>query len=294
MTFACRWLRAALVALTALIGAGAPSAVHAQQQPPALRVVTDSNTVQELHLRDGTKLVGHVVAIDGDRITFRTLGGIDFALTRRDIVKIREIEGFRTEGEFWERDAADSRLFVFPTARVPAHGRGYFGVYELVVPAFGVGVGGIGMLSGGMSLIPSIPIEDQVFYIATKLQLVNVEYAQAAVGAMWIRPGGADDAAGAFASVTAGTELASFTGGLALPLYRTDQFDRPTAFFLGGEVRVARTIKLMSETLILPDDVTLIALGMRILAGPVIVELAGVTATDTQGVLPLVNVTFSW
>jgi hypothetical protein len=111
---------------------------------------------------------------------------------------------------------------------------------------------------------------------------------------MWIRPGGADDAAGAFASVTAGTELASFTGGLALPLYRTDQFDRPTAFFLGGEVRVARTIKLMSETLILPDDVTLIALGMRILAGPVIVELAGVTATDTQGVLPLVNVTFSW
>ena len=49
---------------------------------------------------------------------------------------------------------------------------------SLVVPSFGVGIGKIGMISGGFSAIPGIDLEDQVFYIAPKLQLFSSEYVQ--------------------------------------------------------------------------------------------------------------------
>lgn len=266
-----------------------------QSRPPMIRVLSDSTIVQELQLTDGTKLVGHITAVDNDQVAFETLVGLRIDLARRDIVKVREIEGFHHEGQFWEHDGADSRLFVFPTGRVPAHGRGYFGVYELVVPSIGVGIGGVAMVSAGMSIIPGVAVDEQVFYIAPKVQLFDAEYAQGAVGLIWVQPGASNQDAGlAFGTVTAGTDLAALTGGFAVPLYRQEDFDRQVAYFVGGEVRTARNIKLVGESWIFPGEGSAFGLGLRILAGRVVAEIAAVTATETDVVLPLVNITLTW
>jgi hypothetical protein len=246
-------------------------------------------------MRDGTKLVGHVTGIDGERVTFRTMGGLAVDFVRSDVMKVREVQGFHENGQFWERDAGDSRLFVFPTGRVPEHGRGYFGVYELIVPSFGVGIGGIGMVSGGMSLVPGVSLSDQVYYIAPKLQLVHSKFVQAAAGAFWIQPGDSDEGAAlGFGVVTAGTGKAAVTAGFGLPLQREAEFDSKVAYLLGGELRVTRNVKLMNETWILPGDGSAYAFGVRILASRLLVELAAVTTSDSDYVLPLVNVTLTW
>jgi len=273
-----------------------PTRSVAQVRPaPQLRVSTDTATVQEVRLLDGTKLIGHVTTIEGERFTFRTVGGLTVDLWLRDVRKVREVEGFHENGEFWERDAGDSRLFVFPTARVPAHGSGYFGVYELLMPSFGVGVGGVGMVSGGMSMVPGIALSEQIFYVAPKLRLFHSEFVDAAVGAMWFQPGESNEGAAlGLGVITAGTEKASMTFGIGLPLHREREFSSDVGYLIGGEARVDRNVKLMSENWILAGEGSAHAFGVRILAGRVLVELAGVTTSDADYLLPLVNVTLTW
>ena len=54
------------------------------------------------------------------------------------------------------------------------------------------------------------------------VQLFDAKNVQAAVGAFWVQPGSDERRAGlAHGTATAGTHIASFTGGLAVPLIRS-------------------------------------------------------------------------
>ena len=284
---------AALLLLAGLFTIGAPL-VAQQGQQLDLQVLEDTAAVQEIVLRDGTKLVGRVVAIAGDRIDFRTTGGVDIPLQRADIARARIIRGVRRGSDFWRSDPSDSRLFAGPTGRVPPNGHGYFGVYELVVPSFAVGIGDIAMISGGMSIVPGIAIDEQVFFISPKVQVFNTQYAQGAVGALFVQPGDSDESGGlAFGTVTAGDAAASFTGGLAFAFASGSGFEDNAVFLLGGEVRVSRSLKLMIENWVLPNKKSLLNLEFQIIANNVTVEAAAATSSD-GGFLPLVNFSVGW
>ncbi len=149
--------------ITAVAALLAGSAIPvAGPQADRLRVRYETTAVQEVELGDGTKLLGRIVRIDGDDIFFRTLGNVAIQFERRDVRSVREVQGEIYDGEFWPDDPSDSRLFLAPTARVPGHGHGYFGVYELVVPSFGVGIGNVFMISGGFSDNPLLMVGGEV------------------------------------------------------------------------------------------------------------------------------------
>jgi hypothetical protein len=283
--------------MVTLWGSAATPAAARQGGADPVRVLQDTTVVQEIELRDGTKLVGRIVEIDGQRVSFRTLGGLEVELQRQDVSNVRQVRGQHYQGEFWPEDPSDSRLFIGPTARVAGHGRGYVGVYELVVPSFGVGIGRVGMISGGFSALPGIDLEDQVFYIAPKLQVFNAKYVQGAVGLFWAKPGTSEESVGlVYGGVTAGDVRAAFSGGISLPFGSESGFedDHPLVM-LGAELRMTQSLKFITENWILPGDETSIAsFGFRIIRNRLTVEVAAAVATSGGGYLPVVNFSTAW
>ncbi len=178
---------------------------------------------------------------------------------------------------------------------MPGHGHGYFGVYELVVPSFGVGIGNVFMISGGFSAIPGIDLRDQVYYIAPKAQVFNSEYVQGAVGLFWAKPGTNEESVGmAYSGVTAGTPRASFSGGIAFPFGSRSGFSDNPLLMVGGEVRATKRLKIITETWIAPSEGdAILSLGFRIITSRLTVEVAVATTTE-GGFLPLVNFSTAW
>jgi hypothetical protein len=289
--------RAVSLAITIAAATSWAASPAAAQQPVSdgLRVLADTTAVQQVELMDGTKLLGRIVGVEGTAIAFRTLGGFDIDFQRRDVKGIRIVRGQRYRGEFWPADPSDSRLFLAPTGRVPGHGHGYFGVYELVIPSFGVGLGKIGMISGGFSVLPGVSLDEQVFYIAPKAQVFNTEYVQGAVGLFWAKTGTSDESFGmVYSGVTAGTARAAFSGGLAFPFSSEDGFLEQQLLMLGGELRAARNLKLITENWFAPgEEESIWSLGLRIISSRITVEVAAAT-TSEGGFLPIVNFSTTW
>ena len=282
--------------IVAVLTCSTGSLAARQVREDRLRVLDDTTIVQQVELLDGTKLFGRIARIDGTQILFATMGGLEIGFQRRDVNQVRVVRGQRHRGEFWPADPSDSRLFLAPTARVPGHGHGYAGVYELVVPSFGVGIGKIGMISGGFSAIPGIDLEDQVFYIAPKLQLFSSEYVQGAVGLFWVKPGTSEESVGmVYTGITAGDFRAAFSGGIAFPFGSRSGFSEDPLLMLGGEVRATKSLKFITENWIVPgEETTILSFGFRIIQSRLTVEAAVATSTEGGGFLPLVNFSITW
>ena len=169
-------------------------------------------------------------------------------------------------------------------------------MYELVVPSFGVGVGKIGMISGGFSAIPGIDLEDQVFYIAPKLQLFSSEYVQGAVGLVWVKPGTSEESVGmAYTGITAGDFRVAFSGGISFPFGSRSGFSEDPLLMLGGEVRATKSLKFITENWIAPgEEAAILSFGFRIIQSRLTVEAAVATSTEGGGFLPLVNFSITW
>jgi hypothetical protein len=294
--------RIALVPLTILLSAvalyGGAERLAAQEPTQELAVLEDTTVVQQVELRDGTRFTGRVVNIEGEWVTFLTLEGVELRFHRADVASVREMSRAQARAGMWPRDGSDSRLFVSPTARVPDHGHGYVGVYELIFPSVGVGLGGVGMVSGGVSIVPGIALDEQVFYLSGKARFVNVEYVQAAVGVFWVHAGSTDESAGAvFGTVTAGSDIASFTGSLGFPFATASGFEEKPLVSLGGEFRVSRLVKFITENWVVPgEDGAILAFGIRLITRSLTAELAGIvpTVADDLYVFPLVSFAYHW
>jgi hypothetical protein len=286
------WIRAALV-VSAVVG----PALRAQEPAgPDLRVSQDTTIVDEVTLRDGTTLIGWIVRIVGDSVTIRTHRGLELMVLRREVVSVRRLRGAVRHGQVWPDDASDSRLFLGPTARVPENGGGYFGLYELIFASGAVGLGGQAMVSGGVSLVPGVALDEQVFYIAPKVRLVNLPTLQVAAGGFWIKPGSSDDGAGLiFGTLTGGSRDAAITVTAGFPFVTQGGFEEQPLVMVGGELRIARDLKFISENWILPgEDVSLVSAGLRIITRSLTVEVGAVTSTDGGGFLPIVSFSVVW
>ena len=282
--------------IVAVLTCSTGSLAARQVREDGLRVLDDTTIVQQVELLDGTKLFGRIARIDSTQILFRTVGGLEIGFQRRDVNQVRVVRGQRYRGEFWPADPSDSRLFLAPTARVPGQGHGYAGVYELVVPSFGVGIGKMGMISGGFSAIPGIDLEDQLFYIAPKLQLLSSEYVQGAVGLFWVKPGTSEESVGmVYTGITAGDFRASFSGGISFPFGSRSGFSEDPLLMLGGEVRTSKDVKFITENWIVPGEGTaILSFGFRRIDSRLTVEAAVATSTKGGGFLPLVNFSIAW
>lgn len=269
------------------------------QQRADLRVVEDTTVVQQIDLRDGSKFVGRIVSAAGDQIVVRTVSGIEVMLERTDVTAVQAIRGDVVRGEYWADDPSSSRLFFGPTARVPGHGHGYFGVYELVVPSVAVGIGDRFMISGGASMIPGIRLDEQAFFIAPKVQLIRTKPVKVAAGVMWVQPMSEPGVGLLFSNATAGSAEGAVTVGVGIPFTLAEDLivEADPMILIGGELRVTRYLKVMSENWLLTgvnNGYGVFGAGVRILVNRVTVEAALFTNDELEAVLPLVSFSVAW
>lgn len=284
---------AALLAACTLAFAAAPAA--AQSTAP-------DTTVRELRLADGSRIYGRVVAADDERVTVETLGGVRMELARAQIRSDVAARGRVVNGEMWLEDPHATRLFFGPTARAVPRGEGYFGVYELFFPFVTYGVTDRFTFSAGTPVIPETI--GKIFYIAPKLEVVRTPTASAAIGVLALFVTEEVDAGSAgllYAVGTFGSSDQSVSAGATVPFVATSggsEVIRHPGFMLGGESRLSRRTKFLSENYFVPSEgVALLSGGVRFFGERLSADFglgAGFGDGESWCCLPLVNFVYSF
>jgi hypothetical protein len=209
-------------------------------------------------LRDGGTLRGTIVREDGDVLTFRTASGVELQVPRRAIASIS-----RAEPTGWPADPNDTRLLFASTGRPLKKGDGYFSDHYVVFPGFAYGLTDHFSLAGGMSVVPAVGLERQVFYVSPRLGWQVSRNTALSVGGLYASA--SDDAAGLlFGAATVGPPDRSLTAGIGFVATREYEDRRgPRGEYLGtsrrwtlhgepivmvgGSLRVSRHVALLSE-----------------------------------------------
>jgi len=113
-----------------------------------------------------------------------------------------------------------------------------------------------------MSLVSGA--DGQLLYIAPKFIPLRVEDFDLSVGVLYVSVPNNDEGAGiAYTVATYGTEKAAITFGLGFGFSGADFADQPI-IVLGGEIRLSKSIKLLSENwFVLAEETNLLSFGLR-------------------------------
>ncbi len=267
-----------------------PDAIRAQA---AVDIPDPGETVYEIQLGDGSVLFASIVELDEEQVVLVTVSGVRLEVDRSQLREIAPARGRVQGGEFWSEDPGGTRLFFTATGRSLARGESYVGTYVVVLPFAAVGVTDRVTLAGGA---PVLFGEFEPFYLAPKVQVVRTPMAQASVGTLVFLFD--DEMVGvAYGVGTFGNSDRALSAGLGY-FYSGDELVNEPAFMLGGETRVSRRIKLISENYVLPDRVGyVLSGGVRIMGDRFSTEVAVFGAWsdgDGECCLPIVNFSYAF
>jgi hypothetical protein len=243
--FAASSGRLILALLVFSVVAAAAAAPPVAAQDPGTLVASD--TLQEIRLHDGSTLFGRIVAVDADRVTIETTGGVRLDVQRAQIRSVQVVRGQIRHGEVWPEDPNSTRLFFGPTGRMLRTGEGYAGVFELFFPFVSFGITDFITIAGGTPVIPEAI--GQVFYLAPKVgaRLAPRVHVAAGVLALFNLGDWAPASVGIlYGTGTFGSADNAVTLGAGWPFVGGDLERRPV-FMLGGEARAQRRVKLITE-----------------------------------------------
>ncbi len=288
---AARHLRFALLLTAFLLVKGAP-AIQAQE------TVVVSDSLVEVRLTDGSVLFGRVRAVEDDRITLETQSGARVELRRAEVRRIQQIRGRLRNGEVWNDDPHDTRLFFAPTGRTLDAGEGYFGVYELFFPFLTFGLSDRLVLTGGTPIIPGAIGE--FAYLGPKFQLVRTDRMQLSAG---VFAGIVESAVAgvAYGVGTWGDSDGAVSAGAGFGFWASDgesgASERPL-LMLGGEKRTGRRTKFLTENYFVPgEEGAIVSAGIRFWGERLSAD-AGLGAVVGGGcgecIFPLVNFVYSF
>lgn len=288
------WIRRTLaVAAAVMVPAVAQAQEQVDREAPSIVV---SDTVYEIRLADGNLLFARVVAIDGDRITLETTGGVRLEVSRAMIRSFQIASGKVVGGEFWPEDPHATRLFLAPTGRTIRAGQGYFGVHELILPFVSIGISDRFSLAGGA---PVLIGDASVVYLAPKFTIVSQPKFHFAIGGLGLFfTQSSEDMGGVFYGVgTFGDRNSALTFAAAWGFAGDEVTDRPV-FMLGGEHRISRRVKLLTENYTtLTDPGVVLSGGVRILGDRLSADVGMGAVTNLAGedrfcCLPIVNFSY--
>ena len=280
----------------------APANGAAQDRPPARPLVIDTTPAGQIHritLTDGSQLVGRVTRVDADSIQFESaLGASTIAIA--SIVSVQtERRGEVRYGQYFYANPNATRLIFAPTGRMLARGEGYFSDYWLFFPGIAVGVADRLTIGGGMSIIPGVGFDNQVFYFTPKVGVVQDSNTNVAVGALiGTIPGESDgNTAGILYGVgTRGGPDAQVTAGLGYGFVNGRLADRPM-LMLGGEARGSPNVGFVTENYLLPGGVMIFSGGVRFMGRNISVDLALASIAETGDsfcCVPFVGFIYKW
>jgi hypothetical protein len=267
-----------------------PALTHAQTPPD---IPAPSDAIYEVRLGDGSVIFARVVELDEERVVFETVGGARLDVERTGIEGIRAARGQAVDGEFWTEDPGGTRLFFTSTGRSLERGEAYVGTYVVVLPFAAVGITDRFTIVGGA---PVLFGELEPFYLGPKIQIIRQPEVQASIGTLAFFFD--DEVVGvAYGVGTFGDTDRALSAGIGY-FYSGDEVLNEPAFMLGGETRVSRRIKLITENYILPDAVgVVLSGGVRIIGDRFNTEVGAMGAiADGDGgcCVPLINFSYSF
>jgi hypothetical protein len=275
----------------------------AHAQIPTTLAVSD--TLREVRLVDGSTFYGRIVAVENDRITLETTAGARIEVARGQLRSLRLAEGRMVDGQFWRDDPNKTRLFFAPTGRTLRAGEGYFGVYELFIPFLSYGLTDQITLSGGSPFYLGMFESAPPFYLAPKVQVVSLPQTQVSLGALalfvprsW---GWEEDESHSLGIVygvgTFGDGDNALTTGLGWG-YADGEFSSRPVLMVGGEARMGRATKLLTENWFVPGaDGVVFSGGVRFFGERLSADvgLLGFAGSEGAGCcLPLVNFVYNF
>jgi hypothetical protein len=245
----------------------------------------DDSTLVQITLVDGSKLVGTILEENEVKIVFQTRAGAEMDLKREFIAEIETITGEIHEGVFRRLDPNRTRLLFAPTARTIKGGSGYFSIYEVFLPMVAYGVTDYLTLSGGLSLLPGIALDEQLLYFAPKIRLVHSESIDLSTGVLYMTVENKDFGI-AYGVFTFGKSSLAGTIGLGWGFFEGD-FSGTPAVMVGGEWQISGSVKLITENWFPPDvDGGLISFGIRFFGASLAADLGLITTTEAEGDFP--------
>jgi hypothetical protein len=269
-----------------------PSARAQTEQAPADTV----QVVEQIELRDGSRLIGTVIEESDTDLVLRSLSGSDTRIEKSSILRRRTIRGRYRDGEFLPLDPNQTRLFFAPTGRSLEKGQAYLASYFVVIGFLAVAVSDRLTLAGGGFLIPELV--DEFAYVAPKLTVYEKANTSAAVGVLAGFAGG-ETAGVIYGVATRGYSDQALTLGLGFGFAAGDISNTPV-LVLGYEGRLGRRVKFISEDYIFPnaDVPVLLSGGLRFYGDRLAADLGfvgfvGGEAGDTP-VLPWLSFAYNF
>ena len=243
-----------------LLGVAALPAFAQQRTLPPV----DSNAVILFRLTSHKTHKGRVVAADDTSLTVVTLAAATVVLPQRAIAEWHRLHGTVTPAGFRPTDLTAHRLFFGPTARTVSRGGGYLADYDVFLVAGGYGVSDRVMLSAGALLLESLDSAGHrvtgsgLGFADGRVGLVRGRRVAVAVGAFWgsskgSLEGHSDGSVGAgYGVVTLGSNDHAVTVLGGYP-FASRSFEKAAIVMLGGETRIGRRFKLVTESWKLPQ-----------------------------------------
>jgi hypothetical protein len=219
------------------------------QVPDRVQQLAPSDTMYEVRLQDGSVLYGRVVSAEAQRIVLTTQAGVRVELDRAQIRSATPARGaVQPDGSVWLEDPNATRLMFGPTGRTLRAGEGYIGAFELFLPFLSYGITDRITLAGGTPIIPGVI--GQVVYVAPKVAVVRSDRVNLSTGVLAFFDLGLDSDEGVngllYGAGSWGSVDNSVSAGVGWGFTGSDVENRP-AFMLGGEARIGRRSKLITE-----------------------------------------------
>ncbi|TYZ13473.1 hypothetical protein FY528_03435 [Hymenobacter lutimineralis] len=205
-------------------------------------------------LRTGTAFVGELVALRPAQLEFRTS---DLGIVQVERANIKRLEdltpgAIRPLAEDWFDIGNGNRLFFQPTARNLRKGEGSLQSINLLLLGANYGVTdnfSIGILT---SVVPFVPLNDQLLAFTPKLSAKVSETTHVGGGILYIRVAG--ESAGIFyGNATFGSADNNFTAGLGYA-FASGEVARTPVVQLGGQRRISRRVSLLTENYLITDS----------------------------------------
>lgn len=281
--------------------------VSAQDPPPA-SVPTAAkpaprDTVVEVRLRDGSVLYGRVIEETPERIVVVTVNGLRLEVPRAQVESLRISAGRVVEGAFWAEDPNSTRLFFTSTARPLKKGDGYVSSFMLFLPLVAYGVTDRLTIAGGTPILPVA--FGRMWYFAPKYTVAKRERSAFAVGALgFVLPEDFADNGSVgimYGAGTWGSRDRAITAGAGWGYVwasGTSGVSNDPVIMLGGETRVSRRVKLITENWMFTSGETegFVSGGVRFIGDRLSADLGvgGFTGTDGGCCFPLVNFVYNF
>ncbi len=248
----------------------------------------DTALRHETRLRDGSRLVGRIVAVTGDSVRIQLRSG-PVTIARSEIVEVRQFGAANLHhGEYWAENPNPTRLLFSATAYPLGRGDGYYWNAWFFVHGFAYGASNRFTIGGGFSLVPGVDFGHNFFFITPKFTLTGGSGPQAAIGALaGFLPGVGSSGKGASLGIvygvsSFGTRENNLTAGLGWGYVDSDIANEPVVM-VGGQARVSRRVGLITENWFVPVDGNfpgLLSYGVRFLGEKLSVDLAFVNGTE--------------